>query len=259
MGCGWQLAEPAASSLSGYFTQVACDRRIHVRSSLHAQSGTTITTTTLLRSSNKLGEPVSSVLSFEWILATHHHLRLRKIRYGTASYRRHHSGSSSGCHAFELLMKYNVNVVTHTLRLDFKYVDAEESRICQTTCSPASDKKLTNSLQDAHMTFQGTPWCSAVAEATFLSHRAYEKDSQKGNVYNEAGHTQESKRRHNYRECLDPVKLDWLKWLFQNWKWYFAVNRISDLKNPHNGITKNQQKPFTQGDRWKANWWTTSW
>ena len=43
----------------------------------------------------------------------------------------------------------------------------------------------------------------------------------------EAGQIQESKRRHTYREDLDPEKLDWLFWLSHNWKWYFAVNRIS--------------------------------
>ena len=42
----------------------------------------------------------------------------------------------------------------------------------------------------------------------------------------EAGQTQESKRRHNYRKDLDPEKLDWLVWLSHNWTWYFAVNRI---------------------------------
>ena len=31
----------------------------------------------------------------------------------------------------------------------------------------------------------------------------------------EAGQIQESKRRHNYREDLDPEKLDWLFWLSQ--------------------------------------------
>ena len=34
----------------------------------------------------------------------------------------------------------------------------------------------------------------------------------------EAGQIQESKRRHNYREDLDPEKLDWQKWLSHNWK-----------------------------------------
>ena len=45
------------------------------------------------------------------------------------------------------LTKYYVNVVTHTLRLDFKYVHAEESWICPKKCSPAYDKNLSNSLQ----------------------------------------------------------------------------------------------------------------
>ena len=34
----------------------------------------------------------------------------------------------------------------------------------------------------------------------------------------EASQIQESKRRHNYREDLDPEKLDWLVWLSHNWK-----------------------------------------
>ena len=33
----------------------------------------------------------------------------------------------------------------------------------------------------------------------------------------EAGQIQESKRRHNYREDLDPEKLHWLIWLSHNW------------------------------------------
>ena len=33
------------------------------------------------------------------------------------------------------------------------------------------------------------------------------------------------KRRQNYREDLDPEKLDWFVWLSHTWKWYFAVNR----------------------------------
>ena len=44
----------------------------------------------------------------------------------------------------------------------------------------------------------------------------------------EAGQTQESERRHNYREDLDSEKLDWLFWLSHNWKWYFAVNQFSE-------------------------------
>ena len=55
----------------------------------------------------------------------------------------------------------------------------------------------------------------------------------------EEGQIQESKRRHNYREDLDPEKLDWLIWLSHNWKWYFAVNRISDL----NSTQWHHQKP----------------
>ena len=43
----------------------------------------------------------------------------------------------------------------------------------------------------------------------------------------EAGQIQESKRRHNYREDLDPEKLDWLFWLSHNWKWYGTSAKIS--------------------------------
>ena len=49
----------------------------------------------------------------------------------------------------------------------------------------------------------------------------------------ETSQTQESKRPHNYREDLDPEKLDWLVWLPYNWKWYFAVNQISALDSTH--------------------------
>ena len=47
----------------------------------------------------------------------------------------------------------------------------------------------------------------------------------------EAGQTQKSKRRHSYRQDLDSEKLDWLIWLSHNWKWYFAVNQISELNS----------------------------
>ena len=45
----------------------------------------------------------------------------------------------------------------------------------------------------------------------------------------EAGQIQESKRRHKYRDDLDPENLDWLVWLSHSWKWYIAVNQISAL------------------------------
>ena len=48
---------------------------------------------------------------------------------------------------------------------------------------------------------------------------------------NEAGQTTRSMRRNNYCEDLEPEKLDWLIWLSHNWKWHFAVNRISDLNS----------------------------
>ena len=47
----------------------------------------------------------------------------------------------------------------------------------------------------------------------------------------EAGQTQESTKRHNHRKDLDRGKLDWLFGLSHIWKWYFAVNRISDLNS----------------------------
>ena len=43
--------------------------------------------------------------------------------------------------------KYNVNVATHTLRLDFKCVHAEDNWTYRKKCSPASDKIMRNSLQ----------------------------------------------------------------------------------------------------------------
>ena len=49
----------------------------------------------------------------------------------------------------------------------------------------------------------------------------------------EAGQVQESNRRHNYREDLDPKKLDWLVWLSHNRKWYLAVNRIPRETEKH--------------------------
>ena len=51
-----------------------------------------------------------------------------------------------------------------------------------------------------------------------------------------------------------------------NWKWYFAVNRISGLNSPqwlHQKTVETHasgnREAFTFDDRWKANWWTTSW
>ena len=43
----------------------------------------------------------------------------------------------------------------------------------------------------------------------------------------EASQTQESKRRHNYREDLDREKLHWLKWLSHIWKWLRAAQEWS--------------------------------
>ena len=82
----------------------------------------------------------------------------------------------------------------------------------------------------------------------------------------EAGQIQESKWRHNYREDLDPEKLDWLFWLSHNWKWYFAVNRMSGLNSTQWLLQKSAEahasgnrEAFTNEGRWNANWWTTSW
>ena len=68
----------------------------------------------------------------------------------------------------------------------------------------------------------------------------------------EAGQTRESKRkrRHNYREDLDPEKFDWLFWLSHNWKWSIQWPKIS---------RSAYREAFIYDDRWKANWWTTSW
>ena len=43
----------------------------------------------------------------------------------------------------------------------------------------------------------------------------------------EAGQIQESKRRHDYREDLDPEKFDWLLWLSHNWKWFKFHTMVS--------------------------------
>ena len=86
------------------------------------------------------------------------------------------------------------------------------------------------------------------------------------NMNKEASQIQESKRRHKYREDLDPDKLDWLVWLSHNWKWHFAVNWISGLISTQRHHQKSAEahasgnrEAFTDDDRWKANWWTTSW
>ena len=51
-----------------------------------------------------------------------------------------------------------------------------------------------------------------------------------------------------------------------NWKWYFAVNRISGLNSTQWLLQKSAEahasgnrEAFTHDDRSKANWWTTSW
>ena len=62
------------------------------------------------------------------------------------------------------LTKYNVNIATHTLRLDFKYVHAEESFLCQKRCFPASDKTFKQLIADACMTFQGTRGARHIAQ-----------------------------------------------------------------------------------------------
>ena len=38
-------------------------------------------------------------------------------------------------------------------------------------------------------------------------------------------------KRNKSSNDLDPEKLKWLIWLSQNWKWYFAVNKHSDLNS----------------------------
>ena len=48
------------------------------------------------------------------------------------------------------------------------------------------------------------------------------------NMNKEAGQNTKSVGRNNYREDLDTEKFDWVIWLSQNWKRYFAVNRLSD-------------------------------
>ena len=82
----------------------------------------------------------------------------------------------------------------------------------------------------------------------------------------EASQIQESTRRHNCREVEDPEKLDWLFWLSQIWKWYFAVNRFSGLNSTHwlhqrsaEAHASGNREAFTNDDRWKTNRWTPSW
>ena len=71
----------------------------------------------------------------------------------------------------------------------------------------------------------------------------------------EAGQVQESRRTPNYRDDLDPEKLKWLIWLSHNWKWYFAMNRVSDSTS-----TRSEQEHdsgnrgrYTDSDQWKEN------
>ena len=84
----------------------------------------------------------------------------------------------------------------------------------------------------------------------------------------ETGQNTGSMRRNNYREDLDPEKLDWLIWLSHNWTWYFAVNRISDLNYTQSHHQESEEE-HASGNRealtrtsdnwWKAHWWNMSW
>ena len=81
----------------------------------------------------------------------------------------------------------------------------------------------------------------------------------------ESGQIQESKRRHNHREDLDPEKLDWLLWLSRNWKWYFRGKPNLRFKFHTMALPKisrsacfGKPRSIHDDDRWKANWWTTS-
>ena len=94
-------------------------------------------------------------------------------------------------------------------------------------------------------------WCSAVSRqlercATLNQFRYHPQQMETGpmksrpdyhktsraivSINKDASQNTRSMRRNNYREDLDPEKLDWLVRLSHNWKRYFAVNRISDSK-----------------------------
>ena len=69
-------------------------------------------------------------------------------------------------------------------------------------------------------------------------------------------------RRNKCCDDLDSEKLEWLIWLSHNWKWYFAVNRHSDLNSTQRHYRESEEEQasgnreaFTHDDRWKANWW----
>ena len=58
-------------------------------------------------------------------------------------------------------------------------------------------------------------------------------------------------RRNKCRDDLDSEKLEWLIWLSHNWKWYFAVNRHSDLnstqrhhREPEKSNPRETEKPL---------------
>ena len=79
------------------------------------------------------------------------------------------------------LTKYNVNVVTRTLRLDFKYVHAEN---CRKKSSPASDKNLSNSLpmRTWHSKEREEP-SMVFSHGKSIAKKNYEKDPQERNLY----------------------------------------------------------------------------
>ena len=74
------------------------------------------------------------------------------------------------------LTKYIVNIATRTLRLDFKYVHAEDNWTCRKKCSPASDKKLSNSLQMPFDIPRSQTWCSAMPKAPLPSQGVHAKN-----------------------------------------------------------------------------------
>ena len=199
------------------------------------------------------------------------------------------------------LTKYNVNVATRTLRLDFKHVHAEDhvgrnalqhqTNFQATHCRclhdiprnarsqtwyPAMDAKdptkrestrrfLTASrtmkyFMQASSNINGRTngeniWITSEQlifrteplQNNWNDFRYDPKQMERGPIKSrpdyhqttraivsmnkEAGQIEESKRRHNYREDLDPEKLDWLTWLSHNWKWYFAGSRISGFNS----------------------------
>ena len=77
--------------------------------------------------------------------------------------------------------KYNVSVAIHTWELDFKYVQRKVEYVRRHAFLHKTKKLATHCrfLHDIPRDARSQAWCSAVAEASFPCHGAYEKDQQK--------------------------------------------------------------------------------